>query len=63
MSPVIMQMDNNDYNLIMKCLFHNISFDDGCEPFHIFNYKSPEQQLQEKLEIQKALEEESHKVR
>jgi len=30
-SPIILRMSHVDYNLIMKCLFHNISYDDGCD--------------------------------
>lgn len=37
-SPIIFRMSNSDYNLIMKCLFHNITFDDGCDRFMIHDW-------------------------
>ena len=35
MSPIILLMTNNDYNLIMKILNFNITYDDGCDVFLI----------------------------
>jgi vacuolar protein sorting-associated protein 13A/C len=29
MGPMIIQMTHRDYMFIMKCLFHNIAYDDG----------------------------------
>ena len=40
MSPIIILMTNSDYNLVMKCLFHNISYDDGCDQFMIHTFKN-----------------------
>lgn len=37
-SPIIFRMSNADYNLVMKCLFHNISYDDGCDKFLIHDW-------------------------
>ncbi|KAL4498677.1 hypothetical protein ABPG73_003474, partial [Tetrahymena malaccensis] len=37
-SPIIFRMSNADYNLVMMCLFHNISYDDGCDRFLIHDW-------------------------
>ena len=34
-SPLVILMTNEDYNLIMRALFHNINYDDGCDRFMI----------------------------
>lgn len=31
MAPMIIQLSHEDYMFIMKCLFHNIIFDDGLD--------------------------------
>jgi vacuolar protein sorting-associated protein 13A/C len=38
-SPIIFRMSNSDYNLVMKCLFHNITYDDGCDRFMIHDWE------------------------
>ncbi len=38
MSPLVMRMANEDYCLIMRCLFHNVSFDDGCDQYLIHDF-------------------------
>lgn len=38
-SPIIFRMSNTDYNLIMRCLSHNISYDDGCDRFLIHDWE------------------------
>lgn len=38
MSPIIMTLNNTNYNLLMKCLFHNIAYDDGCDCFMIYDF-------------------------
>lgn len=38
-SPIIVRMTNKDYNLVMKCLFHNITYDDGCDRFQIHDFQ------------------------
>jgi vacuolar protein sorting-associated protein 13A/C len=32
-------MTNEDYNFIMRVLFHNITFDDGCDRFMIDEFE------------------------
>ena len=39
LSPIVIMLTNFDYNLIMKILFHNITFDDGCDRFYIHNFE------------------------
>ena len=41
MSPIIMSLNNSNFNLLMKCLFHNITYDDGCDMFMIHDYTIP----------------------
>lgn len=38
LSPIIIRMTNADYCLVMRCLFHNITYDDGCDRFMIHEY-------------------------
>lgn len=37
-SPIIFRMSNWDYNLVMKCIFHNVTYDDGCDRFLVHNW-------------------------
>lgn len=38
-SPIIITMSNSDYNKIMKCLFHNISYNDGCDKYMVHDFE------------------------
>ena len=38
LTPLVILMTNDDYNLIMKILFHNIIYDDCCDRFLIHNF-------------------------
>lgn len=38
-SPIIFRMSNTDFNLLMRCLFHNVTFDDGCDRFHVYDWE------------------------
>jgi len=38
-SHIVILMTNEDYNFIMRVLFHNITFDDGCDRFMIDEYE------------------------
>lgn len=40
LSPLIIMMSNADYNLVMRSLFHNISYDDGCDQFLVHEFAS-----------------------
>ena len=47
-SPLVILMTNEDYNLIMRALFHNINYDDGCDRFMIDEWEK--QQVPVKVE-------------
>ena len=45
LTTLVILMTNEDYNLIMKILFHNITYDDCCDRFMIHDFgKKQEQQ-------------------
>ncbi|KAL4462680.1 hypothetical protein ABPG74_000510 [Tetrahymena malaccensis] len=38
-SPIIFRISNENYNLIMKCVMHNIAYDDGCDRFLVNDWE------------------------
>ena len=47
-STLVILMTNEGYNLIMRALFHNINYDDGCDMFMIDEWEK--QQVPVKVE-------------
>lgn len=47
-STLVILMTNEGYNLIMRALFHNINYDDGCDRFMIDEWEK--QQVPVKVE-------------
>lgn len=39
LSPIIISLTNKDYCLLMRCLFHNVTYDDGCDYFMIHDFE------------------------
>ncbi|EGR30928.1 PH domain protein [Ichthyophthirius multifiliis] len=58
-SPIIFRMSNSDYNLVMKCLFHNITYDDNCDKFMIHDW---ERNQEAQVIIQKKQKEEEKRL-
>ncbi|KAL4505260.1 hypothetical protein ABPG72_016327 [Tetrahymena utriculariae] len=57
-SPIIFVISNENYNLIMKCVMHNIAYDDGCDRFLVNDWER-NQKPQTMLEKMIKKEEES----
>lgn len=53
-SPIIIRLTSKDYGFIMKCLSHNISYDDGCDRHMIHDYW-------QNVELQKEMEQKKNK--
>ena len=38
LSPIILTISNKDYNLLMKCINHNVSYDDGYDQIVVHDF-------------------------